>query len=225
MNDACEIRWKYLALLRELPSHGQVSYLSGNLTKITLPQILSLKITLDKTNPAIWRRVLVPASVKFFDLHHIIQISMGWKNSHLFEFHVGDYKIGYTEPTEGFEDVANAAEVMLDLLLMKEGFTFAYLYDFGDYWLHTVEVEKLLPKEEGKVYPVCTDGQLACPSEDSGGISGFYGNLEILKDPKHPEYKDTKRWLGRGYDPGKFDINKVNKTLPKFKSWMKHWED
>lgn len=150
---------------------------------------------------------------------------MGWTNSHLFEFQVGDYKIGFTDDTvEGFEDVTPAGDVTLDLLLLKEGFTFGYLYDFGDYWRHTVEVEKILSKEEGKVYPVCIDGQLACPPEDCGGIHGFYQNLEILKDPKHPEYKDLKRWLGRGYDPEKFNIEKVNKELPRFKKWMKHWK-
>jgi hypothetical protein len=186
--------------------------------------ILSLKITVNNTNPTIWRKVLVPASVKFFDLHHIIQISMGWKNSHLFEFQVGDYKIGYIDPNEAFEDTADAGEVTLDLLLMKEGFMFTYLYDFGDYWQHTIEVEKILEKEIDKVYPVCTGGQLACPPEGSGGIHGFYENLEILKDPKHPEYKEVKRWLGRGYDPEKFNIDKVNKELPKFKSYMKHWK-
>lgn len=187
-------------------------------------QILSLKITLNKTKPAIWRAVLVPASVRFFDLHHIIQISMGWKNSHLFEFLVGEYKIGYIDPNEAFEDIADAGEVALDLLLMKEGFTFTYLYDFGDNWQHTVEVEKILDKDSDKVYPVCTEGQLACPPEDSGGIHGFYENLEILKYPKHPEYKEVKQWLGRGYDPEKFNIDKVNKELPKFKSYMKNWK-
>jgi hypothetical protein len=187
-------------------------------------EIVSLKITLNKTNPAVWRRVLVPGSVTFFDLHHIIQISMGWKNSHLFEFQVDDYRIGYIDPNEEFEDIADANKVTLDLLLTKEGFSFIYLYDFGDNWQHTVEVETILEKENDKVYPVCTDGQLACPPEDSGGIHGFYANLEILNDPKHPEYKEVKRWLGRGYDPEKFNIDKVNKELPKFKSWMKHWK-
>lgn len=183
-------------------------------------KVFSLKITLNKTTPAIWRRVLVPDSVTFFDLHHIFQISMGWRNSHLFEFQVGDYKIGYTDDVhEGFEDVTHASEVTLDLLL-KEGLTFGYLYDFGDFWTHTVEVEKILPKEDKKVYPVCTGGELACPTEDSGGIHGFYQDLEILKNPKHPEYKDLKRWLGRGYDPEKFNIDKVNKELPRFKKYM-----
>ena len=38
------------------------------------------------------------------------------------------------------------------------------------------------------------------------------------------QYADTKRWLGRGYNPNKFDIDKVNKELPKFKKWMNHWK-
>lgn len=186
-------------------------------------EILALNITLKETSPAIWRRVLTPASVTFFDLHHIIQISMGWKNSHLFEFQVGDYKIGYIDPFGDCEDTADAGEVKLDLLLLKEGLSFTYLYDFGDSWKHTISVEKIVSKEDGKIYPACTDGALACPPEDSGGTFGYYRNLEILKDPKHPEYKDVKRWLGRGYDPEKFDIDKVNKELPKFRKYMKRW--
>jgi len=186
-------------------------------------EIITLNIRLKETDPAIWRRVLTPASVTFFDLHHIIQISMGWKNSHLFEFQAGDYKIGYIDPFGDYEDTADAGEATLDLLLLKEGLTFTYLYDFGDSWEHTILVEKLLASEAGKVYPVCTDGALACPPEDSGGTFGYYQNLEILKDPKHPEHKEVKRWLGRGYDPERFDIDKVNKELPRFRKYMKRW--
>lgn len=186
-------------------------------------ETISLKITLNKTNPSIWRTVLVPSSVTFFDLHHIIQISMGWKNSHLFEFQVGDYKIGYIDPNEAFEDTADAGEVTVDLLLMKPGLTFTYLYDFGDYWQHRVEVEKISVKEEGEVYPVCTEGELACPPEDCGGIHGFYENLAILKNKKHRDHASVKRWSGRGYDPEKFNIEKVNKELPRFRLYMKHW--
>lgn len=74
------------------------------------------------------------------------------------------------------------------------------------------------------LYSIWICGKLACPTEDSGGIYGFYQNLEILKDPKHLEYKELKRWLGRGYDPEKFDIDKVNKELTRFKKYMKHWQ-
>lgn len=184
---------------------------------------LRLNITLNKAKPAIWRRVLVPGGITFFDLHHIIQISMGWKNAHMFEFKVDNYKLGYPDSElEGNEDVTHASSVHLDLLLMKEGLTFSYLYDFGDYWRHTIEVEAILPADE-RVYPVCIDGALACPPEDIGGVPGFYENLQILNNPKHPQYKHRKKWVGRDYDPEKFDIDKVNKELPKFKKYMKNW--
>ena len=66
--------------------------------------ILQLKITLQRIKPDIWRRVEVKDDITFFELHHVIQIAMGWWNAHLFEFNVENYKIGITEDdwdTEG----------------------------------------------------------------------------------------------------------------------------
>ena len=62
---------------------------------------LQLKITLQRTEPAIWRRVLVEKTTTFFELHRIIQIAMGWQNSHLFEFELNGYRIA--EPNEDFD--------------------------------------------------------------------------------------------------------------------------
>jgi hypothetical protein len=44
-----------------------------------------------------------------------------------------------------------------------------YEYDFGDGWEHVVRVERLLPVEADRVYPVCIGGARACPPEDCGG--------------------------------------------------------
>jgi hypothetical protein len=62
-------------------------------------------------------------------------------------------------------------------------------------------------------YSICIDGELNCPPEDCGGIWGFYDMLEKLKNKKHPEYKELIDWLGKNYDPNKFDIDEVNKSL------------
>ena len=186
--------------------------------------MIQLKITLCGTNPLIWRRILIPDSITFFDLHHIIQISMGWTNSHYFEFTVGDYEIGYlNEKFDQSESLADANIITADILLAKEGMKFMYLYDFGDHWEHTVEVEKFLPEDTGEAYPVCLEGNLSCPPEDCGGVHGFYNLLEILKDKRHPEYSETKTWVGRDYDSEKFNIEKINKKLPRFKKYMKDW--
>ncbi|WP_084188148.1 IS1096 element passenger TnpR family protein [Sulfurivirga caldicuralii] len=42
-----------------------------------------LKITLLWTDPAVWRRVVVPASLSLDRLHDVIQIVMGWVDAHL----------------------------------------------------------------------------------------------------------------------------------------------
>src|SRR5207253_1097964 len=40
---------------------------------------------------------------------------------------------------------------------------FRYVYDFGDNWLHFVQVEKVLNAEPKVKYPRCIDGRRACP--------------------------------------------------------------
>ncbi|MBN1289718.1 MAG: hypothetical protein JXA49_08800 [Actinobacteria bacterium] len=38
-----------------------------------------------------------------------------------------------------------------------------YIYDFGDYWKHAIELEDILPAGKGKQYPVCVGGKRSCP--------------------------------------------------------------
>ena len=180
-----------------------------------MDEIIQLKITLDKTKPAIWRRIQVERAITFFELHHIIQIAFGWKNYHLHEFDIDQHKIGASE--DYMKNVPSTDEGVIDSrivtlnLIVEPGEIFSYMYDFGDSWHHIITVEKFLPKEQEKKYPICLDGTLACPPEDCGGISGFYNMLEILKDTNHPEYRETKTWVGRNFDPSLFDKEKVNK--------------
>ena len=145
---------------------------------------------------------------------------MGWKNSHLFDFKLGDYTIGYLDD-DAPEDLADANEVTVDTLLTKEGMKFHYTYDFGDSWEHTIEVEKII--NEAQDIPVCIEGEMNCPPEDCGGIPGFENMLGILKDRTHPEFQDMYQWAG-SYNPKKFSLAKINRELSKFKKYIKHWK-
>ena len=62
--------------------------------------IARIRISLQETSPEIWRRLDVPLSTSLLALHDIIQIAMGWTDSHLFMFHVGDrdYGVPYGKP-------------------------------------------------------------------------------------------------------------------------------
>ena len=64
--------------------------------------IYQFKITLLDTKPSVWRRIQVPESYTFYDLHIAIQDAMGWKDSHLHCFEKRDPKArwGYLEKVD-----------------------------------------------------------------------------------------------------------------------------
>ena len=160
-----------------------------------MTNVIQLRIALSGIEPPIWRRLLVVDSITFFDLHHIFQIAMGWKNAHLFDFRIGDYLIGFID-SDAPEDLADANKVTLDTLVTKVGLRFAYNYDFGDGWDHLVEIEKIFQEESQN--PACLEGARNCPPEDCGGTPGYQHLIEVLKDKSNPEYSEMKRWAGRG---------------------------
>ena len=61
--------------------------------------VFQLRITLDDVEPTVWRRLLVPASVRLAKLHDIFQAGMGWTNSHLHSFTIGGERYGRISTT------------------------------------------------------------------------------------------------------------------------------
>ena len=51
-------------------------------------------IVLPRTDPLVWRRIQVPESYSFWDLHVAIQDAMGWKDYHLNEFTLVEPRTG-----------------------------------------------------------------------------------------------------------------------------------
>lgn len=173
--------------------------------------IYQLKVTLKRIKPPIWRRIQVPGSITLHKLHEILQIVMGWQNYHLYQFTIdGSY---YGELDDEFSmDVEDASEYKLKDVATGEKERFIYEYDLGDGWEHEIIVEKILPLEPDKHYPVCLKGKRACPPEDCGGPWGYYDLVTILQNPDHPEYNDRRTWAG-DFDPEDFDLEFINKEL------------
>lgn len=46
------------------------------------------KIVIEDTHPPVWRRVIIPDQITFFELHKIIQILFDWDDVHLHGFHI-----------------------------------------------------------------------------------------------------------------------------------------
>ena len=182
--------------------------------------LYQLKITLQWSRPPIWRRVVVRADMRLDRLHDVIQIAMGWTNSHLHQFVLGRDFYGEPDPgSDGFgTDTLNEKRYTVADLAPAAKKKFIYEYDFGDGWNHEVKVEKVLPPDPGFKHPVCLAGEHACPPEDCGGIGGYYNLLEALADPMHPEHEDLKGWIGGEWDAMRFDQGEVNAILKRLKA-------
>jgi hypothetical protein len=176
--------------------------------------IYQIKVTLEDSKPPIWRRLQVRSDITLADLHRIIQAAMGWWDYHLHQFIVGGTYFGEPHPDYyDYVDMHDERDATLRQIAPGEGFKFRYEYDFGDSWLHQVLVEKVLPPEAGQSYPVCVKGRRACPPEDVGGVWGYYGFLEAIQDPNHPEHENYLEWIGGEFDPEAFDLDEVNQAL------------
>jgi len=180
--------------------------------------VIQIKITLVESNPQVWRRVLIPLHFTLQQLHEVIQITMGWQNSHLYSFDISG--VEYGEDLEDInEEIKDAQKHKLsDILTDKK--QFFYLYDFGDDWQHEIIIESILKKENNYNYPVCIAGQNACPPEDSGGIYNYQEILETLNNKNHEDHLEIITWLGGFFDPLTFDPNRINRDH----LWMRDWD-
>ena len=191
--------------------------------KIWLPQeIYRIKVTLRDTRPPIWRRLLVPTGLTLDALHDVLQVAMGWDDSHMHEFRIGQRRFGKPDPNDrlmGLDPVGNERATHLYKVLGKVGAKATYTYDFGDGWEHVIVVEKVLPPDPAGHYPICVGGKLQGPPDDCGGVPGYYNLLEALRDPDHEEHEDLLDWVGGEFNPDAFSVDEVNQKLAPLQSW------
>jgi hypothetical protein len=177
-------------------------------------KIYQLKVTLTGSKPPIWRRILVQSDITLSSLHDILQIAMGWTDSHLHQFEHNGRLFRVPEHDWDFEPVSDERRTRLNLLLCREKDWLRYEYDFGDGWEHRVALEKVLPSDPKIHLPVCVKGKGACPPEDIGGIWGYYAALDALTDPQHPDHREYREMFdAEDLDPNAFDIDEVNELM------------
>ena len=187
--------------------------------------VYQLKVTLKDINPPIWRRLLVSPSATLFELHEILQLSMGWMDSHLHEFTKDAIHYSPPDPeADRHNDIlpVNSKKTRLSKLLSQPGDKMDYLYDFGDGWEHEILLEGILMAEPGKKYPLCLAGARSCPPEDCGSTPGYEDLVKAMRDPKDPERERFLEWLDGPYDPEAFNLENINSDLENFEeAWAR----
>ena len=90
-----------------------------------------IKVTLNGIRPPVWRRLLVSSSLSLRDLHDILQVAIGWTDSHLHQFVAKGTFYGEPDPEFGMERL-DETRVRVDEVLRKEKDAITYEHDFGD---------------------------------------------------------------------------------------------
>lgn len=158
--------------------------------------VYELRIALRHVTPQVWRLFRVPSGITLAHLHDVIQLVMGWDNSHLYEFTLDNL----LSPNSRLVDVATPGERLM------------YRYDMGDYWEHVVTVEKEVTDDYGPM-PRCIAGKYACPPEDCGGPSGYIDVRKTLQGRDGPKRRELVDWLGGKFDPKRFSLDEINAAL------------
>ena len=189
-------------------------------------RLYQFKITLLNVDPVIWRRIQIK-NCSVDELHACIQTAMGWTNSHLHQFEIQGIVCG--DPELLCEDGdcfvgTNSLKTMVSDIVPQSGarFRFSYEYDFGDRWEHEVVIEGCLPTDQGVRYPLCLEGERACPPEDVGGEFGYAEFLAAIADASHVEHKEWMAWAGGDFDPNRFDATAATKDMQRgLPDWRK----
>lgn len=179
-------------------------------------EYLTLTVQLREIDPPIWRRLRVRDDLTLASLHLALQAAMGWENSHLYEFRIGDRAFGppaLLDPDFGGDDIRDSSSVRLRDFSLRPADEFLYIYDMGDDWEHRLRVEERVDAGPADPPAVCLSGARRCPPEDCGGVGGYADMLAALRDPADPEHAGWKEWVGPDYDPERFSVDTVNPTL------------
>jgi hypothetical protein len=175
-----------------------------------------LHISIAFSDPLIWRRIQVPGESTLSQLHDMIQLSMGWSDSHVHQFLVG--KICY-EPTmkrSTLHESKRFDENKYKLYTLEEDmrFMFTYLYGAGEGWEHQIHLEEVVPPTRELRLPIILAGERCCPPESVGDIHEYQALLTAFETPGHKNHNRLFELTGRpDFDPAFFDLEMAKKKV------------
>lgn len=200
-----------------------------------------LRISLDDIEPVIWRRVLVPARFTLNGLHRVIQAAFLWEDYHLHRFEIGRVRYEHPDLVEwdppgrecyerlrarGVDPVEIEAlctpprderKIRLSDLVDRGVHQFEYLYDFGDDWSHTIEIEGVQQVDVGRL-PALLDGERSGPPEDSGGLPGYQQIQDVFAGKEAESWgQELAEWvrakMGPRWTPETLDTGLIEDRL------------
>lgn len=197
-----------------------------------------VKVEIIGIEPAVWRRVIIPAGATFQRMHAIIQWITNFQSeymdwpAHFHEFRLPEEDLLVTNEPEIYEafkkrrkgasgqTVRKPQSIKIDDYLEKYGWL-SYTYDFGDNWQFDIRLERIV-EDYYFGYPAVLDGARDAPPEDVGGVEGFKQLLAVLADESHPDF-DHMLWWSREQRFNPYNRSRINRSLAELKIKKTEW--
>ena len=197
------------------------------------PGLMRVQVVLEGSVPPIWRVLDLQASMALDGVHRVLQAAFGWQDTHLHRF--SDlHPFERLRPVDGeidwplqwlpgdlVKDPFDMPEedMTLEQLLGRGSGTAFYEYDFGDSWLHRLELLTACTATDGGPAASLVDGARRGPPEDCGGMPGYEELLIALADPADPGHAEAREWAvemkgtDKGFDPEAFDAAATGRAV------------
>jgi hypothetical protein len=175
-----------------------------------ITDIAVIRVSLDGSDPEIWRRILVPHALTLAQLHDVLQVVMGWQQHHSYVFLTESASYGITRE-DARRRVIDGATVRFNELAPCVGDKLRYEYDPHDRWMHTILVEGWIPQDDALATFALIACKYACPPEDSGGIAAF--QEELTSPGNRRRVRAAKRIFGTDFQPETIPFKEINLLL------------
>lgn len=195
--------------------------------------VIQLNAVLYGSEPAVWRRLEIDASLTLDQVHLVLQTAFDWRDAHLHRFTdeapdgrmqgraLRRVPLSWGSPDLVDDGLAMRPEtdVTLGEVLTATSGPLVYEYDSGDGWTHVLEYVESAPGRLEAAGAILLDGERRGPLEDSGGVGGYAEKLAILSDPTHPDHAEITEWVSwvsgpwRPFRPDEVAFDAINAEL------------
>lgn len=153
-----------------------------------------VKISIKGSKPPVYKTIAIPEGTPLTEVSREINFSFGWSGYHAHEYLIGKYTKIIPNEMRSFCDYECGIEddYTFDQVASR---SLKYIYDFGDYWVHTFRFLKPIENYEHD-YPMLINEKGENPIEDCGGVYALNEIRRILADPDDPEYDEYVEMYG-----------------------------
>lgn len=172
-----------------------------------------LRVSLVKSEPEVWRRLMVTTDTTLNEMHLLLQLLMNLNDEHLHRFKIGYDFFGPDSP-DGSMDRRELYNGKTLHDIYAAGYKkFFYTYDFAANREHRLTIQQVLPYEEDIDYPLCTNGAHVAPPDNSVTTPKYNHLVVALADKHHADHELAGELLGRDWEVDYFSASEVNEVL------------